>query len=348
MHMTKTALLTGLTGQDGSYLAELLLSKGYRVIGHVRPSACDLPDVRDKDGRPGKQRYRDNLGASQHLRQQVDIHCFDETCHTSWNRLLEETQPDEVYHLGASSSVRESWLSPLQINHANIDVTTMLLEAIRRYSPRSKFFFACSSEVFGLPEETPQDENTPFKPCTPYGVSKAAGYWLVHSYRQRYGLFLCSGLLFNHESPRRPEAFVSRKITRGAVKIKLGMVEALELGDLSASRDWGYAGDFVEAMWRMLQLEQAEDFVIGTGQLYPTSHFVELAFAQVGLTPHEHIVINPALFRPHDPRTVVANIDKARTKLGWVPRTSLQQLVENMVQADMDSLTQIGHNAAAA
>lgn len=338
--MTKTALLTGITGQDGSYLAELLLNKGYRVIGHVRPKHA--PHV------PGSNATQRDLGASQHLRDQVEIHCFDEASESSWNGLLEETQPDEIYHLGASSSVRTSWLSPLQVNHANIDVTTLLLEAIRRYSAKSKFFFACSSEVFGLPDDTPQDEHTPFRPCTPYGVSKAAGHWLVHSYRQRYGLFLCSGLLFNHESPRRPEAFVSRKITRGAVKIKLGMVEALELGDLSARRDWGYAGDFVDAMWRMLQLEQAEDFVIGTGQLHATSHFVELAFAQVGLAAKDHIIVNPALFRPHDPRTVVANIDKARTKLGWTPRTSLDQLVENMVQADMDSLTQIRHNAAAA
>lgn len=341
--MAKTALLTGFTGQDGSYLTELLLSKGYQVIGHVRPSASDA-----HAGAHRTKSVRQDFGASQHLSQLVDIHCFDEACEASWNRLLEEAQPDEIYHLGASSSVRESWLSPLQVNHANIDVTTLLLEAIRRYSPRSKFFFACSSEVFGLSDVTPQDENTPFRPCTPYGVSKAAGHWLVHSYRQRYGLFLCSGLLFNHESPRRPEAFVSRKITRGAVKIKLGMVEALELGDLTACRDWGYAGDFVEAMWLMLQLEQAEDFVIGTGRLHRTSHFVDLAFEQVGLSWQHHIVINPALFRPHDPRTVAANIDKARTKLGWTPRTSLSALVGIMVQADMDSLTQIRHNAAAA
>lgn len=363
--MTKTALLTGITGQDGSYLAEHLLRKGYRVIGHVRPrhsvqaqgsAATERAPThlapRDQpanaDGLHAYGCWNRDLGASEHLRDQVEIHCFDVASESSWNRLLEEIQPDEIYHLAASSSVRTSWLSPLQVNHANIDVTTVMLESIRRYSTRSKFFFACSSEVFGLPDDAPQDEHTPFRPCTPYGVSKAAGYWLVHSYRQRYGLFLCSGLLFNHESPRRPEAFVSRKITRGAVKIKLGMVEGLELGDLSARRDWGYAGDFVDAMWRMLQLEQAEDFVIGTGQLHRTSHFVDLAFAQVGLTPKEHIVVNPALFRPHDPCTVVANIEKARTKLGWTPRTSLDQLVEIMVQADMDSLTQIRHNAAAA
>lgn len=331
--MAPTALLTGLTGQDGSYLAELLLSKGYQVFAHVRPSSTRQPG---------------DLGSSSHLRDRVQVFSFDETSQSDWNGLLARLQPQEIYHLGATTSVRDSWLDPVKVNRANVDWTAVILEALRHHSPKSKLFFACSSEIFGLPHESPQNESTPLQPRTPYGVSKAAAHWLVQSYRQRYGLYLCSGILFNHESPRRPEAFVSRKITRGAVKIKLGLIDSLELGDLSARRDWGYAGDFVDAMWRMLQQDSPEDFVIGTGQLHSTLDVVKLAFSQVGLAWRDHVTINPNLFRPNDPCTVVANIDKARTRLGWTPKTSLAQLVETMVRADMDALTQFRHNAAAA
>ena len=318
-------------------MAELLLAKGYRVMAHVRPQpAVASPCVRH------------DLGASNHLRDLVEIHCFDGNSRVAWNSLLRETRPDEIYHLGASSSVQESWGDPLEVNQANIDVTTLLLEAVRQHSSQSKFFFACSSEVFGLADESPQNEDTPMRPCTPYGVSKTAAYWLVQSYRRRYGLFLCSGILFNHESPRRPELFVSRKITTGAVKIKLGLAEGLQLGDLSTCRDWGYAGDFVDAMWRMVQLDRAEDFVIGTGQLHPTLRFVELAFAQLGLNWEAYVTINLELFRPTDPRTVVADNEKAKFRLGWTPRTSFEQLVEKMVKADMDALTRFGQNTAAA
>ena len=341
--MPKTALLTGLTGQDGSYLAELLLVKGYRVCGHVRPLTTDGATRTDS-----RQLLRTDLGASNHLRDRLEVCCFQEDEPAEWNALLERLQPSEIYHLAASSSVQDSWHAPVQVNHANIDLTANLLEAVRRYSPASKMFFACSSEIFGLPSESPQHEGTPLQPCTPYGISKAAGYWLVHSYRQRYGLFLCSGILFNHESPRRSEHFVSRKITRGAVKIKLGLVESLELGDLSACRDWGYAGDFVQAMWSMLQLSEAQDFVIGSGDSQPTLRLVELAFSHLGLDWHEFVKTNPAFVRPHDPRNIVADIDKARSQLGWMPQTTLNELIEIMVRADMDALTHFRHNTAAA
>lgn len=331
--MAPTALLTGFTGQDGSYLAELLLSKGYQVFAHVRPSSL---------------RQRVDLGSSNHLRDQVQVVSVGETSQCDWNDLLARLRPQEIYHLGATTSVRDSWLDPVMVNRANVDWTAVILEAVRNHSPQSKMFFACSSEIFGLPQQSPQHEGTPLQPYTPYGISKAAAHWLVQSYRQRYGLFLCSGILFNHESPRRPETFVSRKITRGAVKIRLGLIDSLELGDLSARRDWGYAGDFVDAMWRMLQQQTPEDFVIGTGHLHSTLDVVQLAFSQLGLTWDQHVTINPNLFRPNDPCTVVANIDKAREKLGWTPKTSLARLIETMVRADMDALTQFRHNAAAA
>ena len=337
----KKALITGVTGQDGSYLAELLLAKGYRVVGHVRPAVALVQSV-------SGNLLRQDLGSSHHLRDRIDVRCFCESSEAEWNALLECVQPDEIYHLAASSSVQESWHWPLQVNHANIDLTTLILEAVRCYSPSSKLFFACSSEIFGVPHESPQDETTPVQPCTPYGVSKAAGHWLIQCYRQRYGLFLCSGILFNHESPRRPESFVSRKITRGAVKIKLGLVESLELGDLSACRDWGYAGDFVDAMWRMLQLDEAHDFVIGSGEMQPTSRLVELAFSQLGLDWRQFVTVNPALIRPNDPRTIMANIEKAKAKLDWAPQTTLNQLIEIMVRADMDALSHFRNNVAAA
>jgi GDPmannose 4,6-dehydratase len=336
--MVKTALITGFTGQDGSYLAEHLLAKEYRVIGYVRPRPFS----------PAAAAFEQSLGASRHLMRQVELRCFPETSQAQWERLLRQERPDEIYHLAASSSVSQSWNCPLRVNQANIDLTTMLLEAVRLQSPGSRLFFACSSAVFGSPSHSPQDEGTPLQPCTPYGVSKAAGHWLVQSYRQRYGLFLCSGILFNHESPRRPETFVSRKIARGAVKIKLGLAESLELGDLSTCRDWGYAADFVDAMWRMLQLREPQDFVIGSGQAQPTSRLVELAFAQLGLDWRQYVTINPALFRPNDPRTVVANIQKAKAELCWAPQTTLKHLMEKMVRADMDALTHFRNNVAAA
>ena len=331
--MTKTALVTGITGQDGSYLAELLLAKGYRVVGHARPN-------------PGTQ-IRTHFGASQHLMGRIEYHCFDDASMKQWFDLMDSIQPDEIYHLAAASSVSESWHAPSQVNQANIQFTSTLLEAVRHRSRHSKFFFACSSEVFGIPNESPQSETTAFQPCTPYGVTKAAGHWLIRSYRQRYDMFLCSGILFNHESPRRPESFVSRKITLGAVKIKLGIQNRLELGDLQACRDWGYAGDFVEAMWLMLQNARPDDFVIGTGLLQPTQRVVELAFARLELNWKDYVDINPKLFRTHDPKTVVANIEKARNQLSWKPRTELSALVDIMVQADMDANLKESNNRAA-
>ena len=338
--MSKTAVVTGFTGQDGSYLAELLLNKGYAVVGHVRPLAAAR-----HVGPAGAAR---DLGCSEHLRGRVQICSFPETSQAHWCELLEREQPIEIYHLGATTSVRDSWNDPLAVNRANVDWTTILLEATRLHSPKSKLFFACSSEVFGSQAQCPQNESTPMQPRTPYGVSKAAGHWLVQSYRQRYGMYLCSGILFNHESPRRPESFVSRKITRGAARIKQGLSDSLEMGDLSVRRDWGYAGDFVDAMWRMLQQDTAEDFVIGTGQLHCAGDMVELAFGQLGLDWQQHVTINPAFFRAHDPRTVVADNEKARTQLAWTPHTTLEQLVEIMVRADMDALADFRHNTAAA
>ncbi len=332
----RTAVVTGITGQDGSYLTELLLEKGYRVIGHVRPgpTAC-----------PGHTSY---LGQSWHLKDRVEIVSFPEHSQEDWDRLIGDLKPDEVYHLAASSSVRESWNQPKAVLHSNIGFPLVLLEAIRTHSSETRAMFASSSEVFGSPLQSPQSETTPYAPCTPYGVTKAATSMLVQTYRNRYGLYLCHAILFNHESPRRSEAFLSRKVTSTAAKIKLGLADRLELGDLSITRDWGFAGDFVRAMWGMLQLDKAEDFVIGTGTANRASRFVDIAFRALNLPPEPYVKIQESLFRPNDPSALVADISKARKMLGWTPKVSFEQLVEMMVQADMDSLQRIQHNTAAA
>ena len=319
--MSKTALITGLTGQDGSYLAELLLAKGYRVVGHTRD--------------PGQ-----GLKSSQHLVGQVDICSFSIDQPAAWLQCLKEYRPDEIYHLAAASFVPESWKSPRSVQAINVDSTIHLLDAMLSAAPEARLFYASSSAIFGVPPESPQNEQTPWRPINPYGVSKVAAHSLVQCYRQQYGIFANCGILFNHESPRRPVQFVTRKITAAAAAIRLGLQSGLQLGRLDIQRDWGYAGDFVDAMWRSLQVDQPSDFVLGTGRLVPLHYLVELAFDYVGLRWQNFVSSEVGLVRPDDAAALVADPTLARDLLGWEPTTSLEQMIEMMVRADWQLLSQ--------
>ncbi len=323
----KKALVTGITGQDGSYLAELLLEKGYEVHGIIRRSSSF------------------NTGRIEHLYKdphntdvRLFLHYGDLTDGLAVNAITQRVKPDEIYNLGAQSHVRVSFDQPSYTVNTNALGTLHLLEAARILSDQKevRFYQASSSEMFGKAAEVPQNENTPFHPRSPYGCSKAYSYWQTVNYREAYGLFACNGILFNHESPRRGETFVSRKITRAATRIKIGLQEKLYLGNLEAKRDWGYAKDYVQAMWLMLQTSQPDDYVIATGQCHTVEQLVELAFNQLGLDWHEHVEIDPRYFRPAEVHILQGNPTKAREQLGWAAKTGFRELVEIMVNSDLD------------
>lgn len=318
--MSKVALITGVTGQDGSYLAELLLEKGYQVHGMVRRSS------EEKFERIG------------HLRDRVKLHQGDLLDQFSLAALLQQVQPDEVYNLAAQSFVPTSWSQPVLTGEFTALGVTKMLEAIRHTRPRVRFYQASSSEMFGKVREAPQTEATPFYPRSPYGVAKAYGHYITVNYRESFGLYAVSGILFNHESPRRGLEFVTRKVTHAAARIKLGLQERLAMGNLDAKRDWGFAGDYVEAMWRMLQQDQADDYLIATGETHTVRELCEVAFARVGLDWQKHVFVDPQYVRPAEVDLLVGNFAKARRTLGWEPKVRFEALVQMMVDADLERL----------
>lgn len=319
--MAKSALITGITGQDGSYLAELLLEKGYKVFGVVRRSSTE------------------NFSRIDHIRDKITLLQADLLDQFSLIHALEEAEPDEVYNLAAQSFVPTSWKQPLLTAEFTAAGVTRMLEAIRRVGrDRIRFYQASSSEMFGKVLETPQRETTPFYPRSPYGVAKVYGHFITVNYRESYGMFCVSGILFNHESPRRGTEFVTRKITNAVAKIKLGLADKLPLGNLDARRDWGYAKDYVQAMWLMLQQDQPDDFVIGTGESHSVEQFVQTAFNYAGLDPKDHVVIDPSLIRPAEVDLLIADPAKAKKQLGWEPSVDFRGLVELMVDADLKML----------
>lgn len=315
-----TALITGITGQDGSYLAELLLSKGYRVVGMVRRSSTVTYE------------------RIQHLLDDITVIQGDLTDQGSLLSIFEDHEPTEVYNLAAQSFVPVSWNQPALTGDVTAIGVTRMLEAIRFVNPKIRFYQASSSEMFGKVLEVPQKETTPFYPRSPYGVAKVYGHWISVNYRESFGLFAVSGILFNHESPRRGLEFVTRKISNGVARIKLGLAKELCLGNLEARRDWGFAGDYVNAMWNMLQQESPSDFVIGTGETHSVRQFCEEAFSHVGLDYQDFVTQDPRFYRPAEVDLLVSNPEKARQILGWSPRVSFKQLVAMMVDADMERL----------
>ena len=315
------ALITGVTGQDGSYLAELLLSKGYQVVGVVR--------------RTSHHSYE----RIEHLLDRIEVVAADLLDQHSLTVVLQDTRPDEVYNLAAQSYVPTSWTQPVLTGEFTALGVTRILEAIRLVHPTAKFYQASSSEMFGRVSETPQRETTSFYPRSPYGVAKVYGHWITVNYRESYNLFAVSGILFNHESPRRGIEFVTRKVTDGVARIKLGMAKEIRLGNLDARRDWGFAGDYVEAMWRMLQQPQAQDYVVGTGVTHSVRELVEAAFGHVGLDWKKHVKTDPKYVRPAEVDVLQADPSKARRELGWSPRVSFSELVAMMVDADLERLS---------
>jgi GDPmannose 4,6-dehydratase len=311
------ALITGITGQDGSYLAEFLLERGYEVHGLVRRSSTETFD------------------RIAHLRDRVQLHQADLLDQSSLVAALREVQPAEVYNLAAQSFVPTSWLQPSLTGEFTALGVTRVLDAIRMVDPGMRFYQASSSEMYGRAVEVPQNEATPFYPRSPYAVAKAYGHWITVNYRESYGLFAVSGILFNHESPRRGREFVTRKISEAAARIKLGLADELRLGNLEAKRDWGYALEYVEAMWQMLQASEPSDFVVGTGVHHSVRQCVEFAFAHVGLDPDDFVRTDATLIRPAEVDTLLADPTKAREQLGWRARTSFEELVRIMVEADL-------------
>ncbi|MHC4076838.1 MAG: GDP-mannose 4,6-dehydratase [Planctomycetota bacterium] len=321
----KKAFVTGITGQDGSYLAELLLNKGYEVHGLIRRSSSFTT------GRI------DHLYEDPHEEDaRMFLHYGDLSDGGNLASLLKDIQPDEVYHLGAQSHVSVSFLNPIYTVNVDALGTLRLLEAIRSLDLPVKFYQASSSEMYGKAVETPQNEQTPFHPRSPYACGKAYSFWQVVNYREAYGLFGCNGILFNHESPRRGMTFVTRKVTRAAARIKAGLQEHLYLGNLDAKRDWGFAGDYVKAMWLMLQQDEAEDFVIATGKVRSVRELVEEAFGLLDLDPDEHVRVDPRYFRPAEVDALQGDATKAREKLGWEPTVGFKELVKMMVEADLE------------
>jgi GDPmannose 4,6-dehydratase len=319
--MAKKAVVTGITGQDGSYLAEFLLEKGYDVTGMIRRLSA-----------PNQERI-------QHLTDRIKLRPADLLDQLSLIRLLEEEQPDEVYNLAAMSFVPASWDQPMLTGDFNAQGVTRVLEAIRVVNPKIRFYQASSSEMFGKVREVPQSELTPFYPRSPYGVSKVYGHYITVNYRESYNLFACSGILFNHESPRRGLEFVTRKVSDGVARIKLGMTDTLPLGNLEAHRDWGFAGDYVRAMWLMLQQPTADDYVVATGLSHSVKNLVELAFGHVGLDWQRHVKIDANLLRPAEVDHLIGNSAKARRTLGWEPSVDFKGLVGMMVDADLARLS---------
>ncbi len=314
----KRALITGVTGQDGSYLAELLLEKGYEVYGMTRRASTE------------------NLERIGHLVDRVTLIQGDLLDPPSLDSALREAQPHEVYNLAAQSFVPTSWNQPVLTAEFTAVGVTRVLEAVRAVDAEIRFYQASSSEMFGKVREVPQTELTPFHPRSPYGVAKAYGHHITVNYRESYDLFAVSGILFNHESPRRGLEFVTRKISDGVARIKHGLAEELRLGNLDARRDWGFAGDYVEAMWLMLQQDEPSDYVVATGEEHSVREFVEIAFERVGLDPDKHVVVDPRFLRPAEVDHLVGDASKARRELEWAPRTSFRELVELMVDADLE------------
>ncbi len=315
--MPGTAFITGITGQDGAYLAELLLEKGYQVHGMMRRSSTDT-----------LERLSDFV-------DDITIHQGDLLDQLSLVRLLDEIEPTEVYNLAAQSFVPTSWSQPILTGETTGLGVTRVLEAIRQVNPQIRMYQASSSEMFGKVQETPQTESTPFYPRSPYGVAKVYGYWITINYRESYDLFASNGILFNHESPLRGLEFVTRKITDGVARIKLGVQDQLLLGNLEARRDWGFAGDFVNAMWLMLQADTPGDFVVATGEQHSVREFCEIAFGTVGLNLEDYVGVDPRFYRPAEVETLLGDPSKARTELGWEPQVTFEQLVTMMVEEDL-------------
>jgi GDPmannose 4,6-dehydratase len=313
----RRALITGITGQDGAYLAQFLLNRGYEVHGMVRRSSTNP------------------IERIEHLRDQVQLHQADLLDQLSLLRLLDRVQPDELYNLAAQSFVPTSFEQPLLTGEFTALGVTRLLEAIRQVDPGIRFYQASSSEMFGTVKEEPQNEQTAFWPRSPYGVAKVYGHWITVNYRESYDIFACSGILFNHESPLRGKEFVTRKISYGVARIKHGLQDKLRLGNLEAQRDWGFAGDYVRAMWMMLAGEKADDYVIATGVKHSVREFARLAFEHVGLDYRDHVEVDPALLRPADVHTLRGDAAKARANLGWEPKVTFAELVRMMVDADL-------------
>ncbi len=316
----KTALITGITGQDGSYLAELLLEKGYRVVGMLRRLSLE------------------NYGRIEHLGDRIELAQGDLLDQASLGTILRQYEPDEVYNLAAMSFVPTSWNQPVLTGEFTALGVTRMLEALRLVNHPVRFYQASSSEMFGKVRETPQNETTPFYPRSPYGVAKAYGHYMTVNYRESYGLFAVSGILFNHESPRRGLEFFPRKVSDGVARICLGLSQSLTLGNLEAHRDWGYAGDYVRAMWMMLQQPEAQDYVIATGEYHTCRELVEVAFGHVGLDPWEYVRLDPALLRPAEVDLLVGDATKAEHELGWHPHVSFEKLITMMVDADLERL----------
>src|SRR5467141_3213798 len=318
--MAKRAFITGITGQDGSYLAELLLSKGYEVHGMVRRSS------------------EEKFERIAHLKGKVLLHQGDLLDQFSLARLLTDLQPDEVYNLAAQSFVPTSWNQPVLTGEFTALGVTRLLEAIRLAHPEARFYQASSSEMFGKAVETPQRESTPFYPRSPYGVAKVDGDWITVNYRASYDMYAVSGILLNHEAPRRGLEFVTRKVSDAVARIKLGKASELRLGNLDSGRDWGFAGDYVEAMWRMLQQPQPQDYVVGTGTMHTVRDLCAAAFGHVGLEWKKYVKIDPRFVRPAEVDTLLADASRAKQELGWAPRVTFEQLVRMMVDADVERL----------
>jgi GDPmannose 4,6-dehydratase len=316
----KTALITGITGQDGSYLAELLLREGYRVVGMTRRTSTDVHE------------------RIHHIVDDIEFVSGDLLDQSSITSIVAAVKPDEVYNLAAQSFVPTSWDQPVLTGEFTALGVTRVLEAIRTVNPRIRFYQASSSEMFGKVQAVPQNEDTAFYPRSPYGVAKLYGHWITINYRESYDLYAVSGILFNHESSRRGKEFVTRKITDGVARIKLGIASELRLGNLEARRDWGFAGDYVRAMWLMLQQNTPDDYVIATGTTRSVGEFVRAAFDHVGLDWEKYVVVDPRFYRPAEVDLLVGDASKARSALGWEPETSFERLVETMVQADLERL----------
>jgi GDPmannose 4,6-dehydratase len=317
-----TALILGIDGQDGSYLAELLLKKGYAVVGWV------------------PENLRVSFNNLDHIQESIQVVKGDLRSQSSLDTCIETYKPDEIYNLASPSAPAKSWESVIETGDVTALGVARLLEAIRHHHPEAKLYQASSSELFGNPVEVPQNENTPFHPRNPYGIAKLHAHWLIVNYRQKYGLFAVSGILFNHESPRRGLNFVTRKITNGAVKIKLGLADELELGNLNAKRDWGFAGDYVHAMWLMLQQDEPQDFVIGTGKTHSVGELCVAAFGYLNLNYQDYVIVAPKFYRPNEAKTLVADCSKAKTRLGWTPQVSFEELIQMMVASDLNGYSQ--------
>jgi GDPmannose 4,6-dehydratase len=316
----KKALVTGITGQDGSYLAEFLLEKGYQVVGMVRRTSTT------------------NFDRIKHIQDRLTLVQGDLLDQTSLVDIMKEHQPDEIYNLAAQSFVPTSWKQPVLTGEFTALGVTRMLEAMRMVAPEARFYQASSSEMFGNVREVPQNENTPFYPRSPYGVAKVYGHWITVNYRESYGLFACSGILFNHGSPRRGLEFVERKVSHGAARIKLGLADHLPMGNLDAERDWGFAGDYVRAMWLMLQQDEPETFVVASGETHSVRKLLEVAFGLLDVDYREYVRVDERFLRPADVDQLVGDSAKAREKLGWEPAVTFEELVEMMVEADVASL----------